>query len=91
MSGVPKNADVLAAFLYWETITAQNTTIAHAKFRGIDVTVNTLYKKTPFDVTPSTAPCWSSGGGSGAVYTMNMNRADVVRRVRELKTHLAMD
>src|SRR5207344_1634563 len=33
MSGVPANADILAAYLYWETISTSPAQLAGAKFR----------------------------------------------------------
>src|SRR5688500_7777120 len=38
MSGVPANADVLVAFLYWETISTLPSQIAGAQFRGLPLT-----------------------------------------------------
>jgi len=39
MSGVPANADVLAAYLYWETIATNVAQIDFPKFRGEPITV----------------------------------------------------
>ena len=79
MSGVPANADILAAFLYWETVITKNqaTATAGAKFRGEDI--GTI----AFELNPAgTAPCWSSGGGAGGAkgaHQMKAFRADVLR------------
>jgi len=75
MNGVPDNADILAAFLYWETISTQIAQVNGAKFRGFPVTG---VKAASNQLTPETASCFSSGGGSGAAYTMTMFRADVL-------------
>ena len=80
MSGVPANADVLAAFLYWETISTASAQVNGAKFRGSPLTA---VKTSSMPLNPTNAPCWSSGGGSGAVYTMTMFRADVLRLLPE--------
>ena len=75
MSGVPANADVIAAFLYWETIHTQIAQVDFPKFRDQPITVA---KATSSPLTPSTAPCWS-GGSSNNTYTMTNYRADVLR------------
>jgi hypothetical protein len=74
MSGVPADAEVVAAYLYWEMITTNAAQVDGTKFRGLPITV---VKASPLTLTPANAPCWSSGGGSGATYTMTMFRADV--------------
>src|SRR5262249_13047901 len=81
MSGVPHYADdspaqILGAYLYWETITTATDTapFAGVKFRGQSVTpLRSAYQ----DLLGSTASCYSSGGGSGATYRMYQNVADV--------------
>jgi VCBS repeat-containing protein len=75
MSGVPANADILGAFLYWEMITTDISQANGAQFRG---SVLQNVKASSQMLTPATAQCWSSGGGSGAVYTMTMFTADVL-------------
>ena len=81
MSGVPANADILAAFLYWEMISTQTPLlVAPAKFNNFDLNV---VKGSGQALTGNTASCWSSGGGSGATYTMTMFRADVLRFLPE--------
>lgn len=75
MSGVPANADILAAFLYWETIWSGDfDQIKGAQFRGSPITA---VKASEQDLTANYAPCWSSGGGGA--YKMTMFRADVRR------------
>jgi len=76
MSGVPAGADVIAAYLYWETISTNVAQVNGARFRGSPVTV---VKASSTPLKPSTSACWSSGGGGGASYTMTMYRADVLR------------
>ena len=79
MSGVPAGADILAAFLYWETVitTNQGSAVAGATFRGYDI--GTI----AFELNPAgTSPCWSSGGGAGGAagaHKMKAFRADVLR------------
>jgi hypothetical protein len=79
MSGVPANADILAAFLYWETVITKNqgSATAGATFRGYDVSTIAV------ELNPAgTAPCWSSGGGAGGAegaHKMKAFRADVLR------------
>ena len=74
MSGIPANADILVAFLYWETIWSDIEQIDGAQFRGAPITA-VKASEQPLDSTY--APCWSSGGGGG--YRMTMFRADVRR------------
>ena len=57
MSGVPANADILAAFLYWQTITNGNPTFISAKFRDQEIG-SFAVKVGQSPVNPSTAPCW---------------------------------
>src|SRR5881397_1864046 len=38
MRGVPENADILAAFLYWETISTDVSQLKGATFRGEPIT-----------------------------------------------------
>ena len=75
MSGVPATADILAAYLYWETISTNVDQVDTPKFRGQPIVVA---KASSLPLVPSTAPCWS-GGSSNASYTMTMFRADVLR------------
>ena len=84
MNGVPDDADILAAFLYWETITNSPTIKAQAdgaRFNGNPVTV---VKASSVRSTPATAACFASGAQS----TITMFRADVL--LKELKA-LAKD
>ena len=79
MSGVPPNADLIAALLYWETLTSpQAQATAPVMFNGHDI--SSIVKQIGTQsLTASYAPCWSSGGGSGSTYVMMTNRADVLR------------
>src|SRR5687767_3669210 len=76
MTGVPANADILAAYLYWETIWTQPEQAEGARFRGSAVNA---VAASSHQLTGATAPCLSSGGGAGGTYTMTMYRADVLR------------
>ena len=75
MNGVPADGEILAAYLYWEMISTSVAQVDGALFRGSPITV---VKASPLALNPTNAPCWSSGGGSGATYTMTMFRADVL-------------
>src|SRR3954463_14393392 len=74
LSGVPENADILAAFLYWETITTTASEAAGVQFRGasLDVTNTAVVRQSSVALGGPTASCWSSGGST---LTMTMFRA----------------
>ena len=85
MKGVPADADglpgeILAAWLYWETIATDPSQLAGVKFRGLDVNVVQTAQLT---LTGPYASCWGSNGG-GPTFTMYQMRADV-RRLLPLK------
>ena len=70
MSGVPKNAEILAAFLYWETLAETEDELAGVLFRGTPVSfVRTVSQQ----LDGVYAPCWSNTGNT--LYNM---RADVL-------------
>jgi hypothetical protein len=73
MSGVPADADILAAYLYWETIADDGAAPTTPTFRGSPLTV---VKASSQPLVGSTAACWSS---SGTPVTATMYRADVRR------------
>jgi len=79
MPAVPSGVDVLAAFLYWETVQTPNgaSGSAGALFNGHPIGAIALA------LNPAgTAPCWSSGGGTGApsgAHKLVVYRADVLR------------
>lgn len=75
MSGVPENAVILTAFLFWETISTNISQVDGAKFRGAPVTI---VKASSKPLTGNTSACWASGGGKNAQYTASMFRADVL-------------
>jgi hypothetical protein len=67
---VPKNAEILAAFLYWETLAETPDDLGGVLFRGTPVSfVRTLSQ----ELTGVFAPCWSHSGNT--LYSM---RADVL-------------
>src|SRR5688572_17613472 len=67
---VPKNAEILAAFLYWETVAETEADLGGVLFRGTPVSfVRTLAQP----LTGVFAPCWSQSGNT--LYAM---RADVL-------------
>ena len=74
---VPPNADVVGAFLYWQTIVDANPLpVSGVEFRGEDI--SEIAKQVAFvRIDPNTSPCWS-GGGQGT-YKMLTFRADVLR------------
>ena len=82
MSGVPDNADIIAAYLYWETVTtadivdpiAWETEAAGVQFRGFDIDVTNVLSAKRTQVPSLGAACFGSGSLS-----MNMFRADVLR------------
>ena len=85
ISGVPADADVVAAWLYWQVVTKE--TIG-PDAGALGVSFNGLPLSTPdgpigrvLDQT-GTSPCWSSGGGTGAsggVHKTYTYSADVLR------------
>src|SRR5688572_15101566 len=76
---IPEDADIVAAYLYWETIipTAAPSLAAGVKFRGEEILLNDLAgaKASSQPLTGTTASCWSSG----SPLTMVQFRADVLR------------
>ena len=57
VSGVPRNADIVAAFLYWETVTATGVPAPNAFFRGNRLT---YAREVSQQVDPSAASCFAS-------------------------------
>jgi hypothetical protein len=79
INGVPRDADIVAAYMYFETITLTSdlSEAAGVTFRGQTVLLNDLIavKKSSQLLTGSSASCWSSG----VPLTMTMVRVDVLR------------
>src|SRR5262249_9416388 len=75
VSGVPANAEILSAFLYWETISTARAQVDGVKFRGQPVTV---VKGSSKVLEADTSACWESGGATPRP-TLTMYRADVLR------------
>src|SRR5262245_20968815 len=79
ISGVPADADIVAAYMYFETITLSTdlSETSGIQFRGETVLLNDLMavKKSSQLLTGSTASCWSSG----LPLSMTMVRVDVLR------------
>jgi len=74
-TGVPPGADIVAAFLYWETVEGNQLTFAgrNGFFNGYPITGDVLGN-------PNAPTSWSTGGCSGAAQgskTMRVYRADV--------------
>ena len=76
---VPANADIVAAFLYWEMITLQQAppNLAGARFRDQDISAIAKQLGPAKRLTKETSPCWT--GGSGDVFELRGYRADVLR------------
>ena len=78
ITGVPQDANVVAAYLYWETITLDSNPAQAdgVKFRDHDIILNDVVavKKSAQTLTGSTASCWSSG----VPLRMTLFRADVL-------------
>jgi hypothetical protein len=80
ISGVPTDAEILAAYVFFEAITpTADLSQARVKFRGqeIDLDDKATAKKAPQDLNAlnTAAPCWSSG----TPLTMTHFRIDVLR------------
>jgi hypothetical protein len=73
ISGIPANAVVVSAFLYWEAIEATTApSTANGFFQGYPIQGTSIGNETP--------PCWSSGGGTGSANGskhLRIYRADV--------------
>jgi len=68
VSGVPADADIVAAYLYWEEIfTASPGMIptAGVKFRGNPISP-TAIKASSFQLSTNPATCWGAAGTTGA-------------------------
>jgi hypothetical protein len=62
---IPQGAEVVAAYLYWQTISSSGapdpSALQGAQFKGNDIS------KIAVLISPSgSAPCWSSGGATGS-------------------------
>jgi hypothetical protein len=78
-NAVPANADVVAAFLYWEMITLAPAppSLAGARFRDQDISTIAKQLGPAKLLTQETSPCWT--GEAGDVFEMRGYRADVLR------------
>lgn len=76
---VPADADIVAAYMYWEAIVSESNLAqaAGVRFRGEDILLNDLagVKASWADLAGSTSSCWSSGSPLKMVHF----RADVLR------------
>src|SRR5262245_56889260 len=66
MSGVPDNADIVAAYLFWETLTLETnpTDVNGVKFRGtpLDMDDAVIVKRTQFPLRNApNSTCWGQG------------------------------
>ncbi|HMK72697.1 MAG TPA: hypothetical protein VK454_05120 [Myxococcaceae bacterium] len=78
-SQIPAGAEVLAAYLYWQTISTSGapdpSALRGATFKGNDISQSAVL------LASGSAPCWSSGGGTGDSYGSKATwsfRADVM-------------
>ncbi len=71
---VPADADIIAAYLYWETITRSADPITGATFAGQPI--QTAKVSTLTSLPGPGASCWGAAGGSSS--TLAMARADVL-------------
>jgi hypothetical protein len=79
ISGVPPNADILAAYLYWETIHLSNVSNPHlgVEFDGRNVNDPDIpLVKASAEVPLFGGACYGSGNAS---YELTMMKADVLR------------
>ena len=78
-NAVPANADIVAAFLYWEMITLAPAppSLSGARFRDQDISAIAKQLGPARLLTKETSPCWT--GGVGDVFEMRGYRADVLR------------
>jgi hypothetical protein len=89
---IPPGAEILAAYLYWQTVSTSGTpdpsALRGAKFKGNDISRSAVV------LGNGTAPCWSNGGGTGESHGSKATwsfRADVLRffpRVRPASSNL---
>ena len=81
IEGVPADADIVAAYLYWETITNQSelSQARGVKFRRKEILLNDVMavKKSSTRLSGATAGCWSSG----TPLMLTHFRADVLRHL----------
>jgi len=79
---VPTNADILAAFLYWQTVEDAAVPSGFAgTFRGQAIQGKQI-APVKADGTSLSPSCWSSGGGNGTgsgALNLRVYRADVLR------------
>src|SRR5262249_16865239 len=81
MTGVPDNADILAAFVYWMSIESTDApSSTDGTFRGVHIHGKLL---GPEAINPNNTVqgCWSSGGGNGTTQGashLRVYRADVL-------------
>src|SRR5262249_39157278 len=69
VSGVPANADIVGAYLYWEEVFTFNPAVnaaAGVKFNGSLVSPTTI-KVSSFPLTGNPSTCWGAAGTSAAV------------------------
>src|SRR5271165_3215260 len=76
---VPAGADIVAAYLYWETVeTTPNPSSMNGYF-DFDSTGKPYPIVGEVLGNPNTVPCWSQGGTGGPGSAVRVYRADVLR------------
>ena len=77
VTGVPVGADIVAAFLYWQSIeTTSAPSAVNGKFDGNAIVGDLIG-------SPTNPPCWSTGGNAGpAGSSGRVYRADVMRYLK---------
>ena len=82
MNGVPQGADIVAAFLYWQTVEAGSATTAPAAINGTFVSNGTNNAIVGDVIGAAPAPaCWNPAGTTAPATTAvtRVYRADVLR------------
>jgi hypothetical protein len=74
-NAVPADAEIAAAYLYWEALAPAGSPIGRASFRGVDIATAKASRLTELPPTGS-ANCWGTSGNQTRVLTMF--RADVL-------------
>ena len=79
---VPVGADIVAAYLYWETVETTPKPSSMNGFFDFDSTGKAYPIVGEVLGNPDTAPCWSQGGTGGPGTWLRVYRADVLRYLK---------
>ena len=84
---VPGKADIVAAFLYWQTVEKTNKPSSARAWLSYPAAVNARVKILGKPLgNDHAAPCWSNGGSTGSsngAPTLRTYRADVMRYLKD--------